>query len=232
VPGFPFPFAKETASPNALFFDSDGSLLASDSFQGEIFRIPAAGCPGGGSGCVTSVAKGPLLATAGFPPFGANGLAVRGGALYVANTGNDTILRLPLREGVATSIDVWAQSINGADGIAFDRRGRLWACANQANELVVLEEIDTTANGSPVKVGRVLFKVGDFEGFVGSAKAQRPKGFLFPASLVILGHEVLVTNLSLPLTSAEGDEPEEQVDLFTVVKVEAIWGHRTQRSDR
>lgn len=220
VPGFPFPFLKTTAAPNALVFDS-GDLLVSDSFQGEIFRIPAGGCSGGGSACVTSVAKDAALATTGFPPFGANGLALRGGALYVANTGNDTVLRLPLdASGKATSVDIWAQSINGADGIAFDAIGRLWVCANQGDELVVLEEINT--NGMPV--GSVLFKVGDFEGIVGQPGARRPKGFLFPASLVIVGRKVYITNLSLPLTPVVGDEIEEEVDLFTVVKVEGIPG--------
>ncbi len=223
LPGFPPPFPKNTASPNALVFDTDGSLLVSDSFQGEIFRIPVGGCPTP-AWCGSSVAKDTKLATAGFPPFGANGLALRGGALYVANTGNDTILRLPLSGGPPISVEIWAQSINGADGIAFDQSGRLWVCANQADELVVLEEIDTTANGDPVKVGKVLFKVGDFEGLVGSPGAQRPKGFLFPASLVIVGHKVFVTNLALGLTPAGGDEPEEGVDLFTVVKVEGITG--------
>ncbi len=225
VPGFPFPFTKTTAAPNGLIFDHDGTLLVSDSFQAEIFRIPAGGCPGGDSSCVTSVAKNAMLATAGFPPFGANGLALRGGALYVANTGNDTILRLPLGpDGTAESVDIWAQSINGADGIAFDHSGRLWVCANQADELVVLKEIDTEAGGVPVKVGKVLFKVGDFEGLVGGPGAQRPKGFLFPASLVIVGHKVFVTNLALGLTPGEGDEPEEGVDRFTVVKVEGFPG--------
>lgn len=87
---------------------------------------------------------------------------------------------------------------------------------------MVLEEINTTAGGVPVKVGRVIFKVGDFEGIIGPPESRRPKGFLFPASLV--GHKVYVTNLSLPLTPAVGDEPEEEVGLFTVVKVEGIPG--------
>jgi sugar lactone lactonase YvrE len=224
VPGFPFPFAKPTAAPNALIFDHDGSLMVSDSFQGAIFRIPPGGCPGGDDSCVTIVKQDAMLATVGFPPFGANGLALRGGALYVANTGNDTILRLPLSGGPPIPVEIWAQSINGADGIAFDRSGRLWACANQADELVVLKEIDAEVGPVHVKVGKVLFKVGDFEGIVGRPGAQRPKGFLFPASLVIVGHKVFVTNLALGLTPADGDEPEDRVDLFTVVKVEDIPG--------
>jgi sugar lactone lactonase YvrE len=225
LPNFPPPFPKPTASPNALFFDDDGNLWVSDSFQGAIFRIPPGGCPGGDSSCVITAAQDATLATTGFPPFGANGIALRSGALYVANTGNDTIVRIPLKSDLtAESYGIWAQSINGADGIAFDASGRLWVCANQGDELVVLEEINTTADGVPVKVGRVIFKVGDFEGIIGRPGERRPKGFLFPASLVIVGHKVYITNLSLPLTSAVGDEPEEGVDLFTVVKVEGIPG--------
>lgn len=227
VDGFPFPFLKETASPNALVFDTGGSLLVSDSFQGEVFRIPAGGCAGGGMDCVSSVAKDPRLATAGFPPFGANGLALRDGGLYVANTGNDTILRLPLAaDGTAMAVEVWAQAINGADGIGFDASGHLWVCANQGDELVVLEEIETTlaSTGAGVKVGRFLFKVGDFGGIVGRPGSRRPKGLLFPASLVVAGKTVYVTNLALPLTDPVGDEPEESVDLFTVVKVEGLPG--------
>jgi hypothetical protein len=39
-----------------------------------------------------------------------------------------------------------------------------------------------------------------------------------------VGHKVYVTNLALGLTPAVGDEPEEGIDLFTVVKVEGIPG--------
>jgi sugar lactone lactonase YvrE len=227
LPNFPPPFPKTTASPNALFFDDLGNLWVSDSFQGAIFRIPSPGCPGGDSSCVVTAAQDASLATTGFPPFGANGIAVRGGALYVANTGNDTIVRIPLKPDLtAASYETWFQAINGPDGLVFDERGRLWVCANQGDELFVLEEINTTtAEGVPVRVGRVIFKVGDFEGIVGPPERRRPKGFLFPASLVIVGHKVYVTNLSLPLTPAVGDEPEEEVDRFTIVKVEGIHAH-------
>lgn len=75
LPSFPPPFEKNTASPNGLFFDNLGNLWVSDSFQAAIFRIPPAGCPGGDSTCVITAAHDATLATAGFPPFGANGLA-------------------------------------------------------------------------------------------------------------------------------------------------------------
>ena len=73
------------------------ALYVSDSFQGAIFRIHNA------AACVTpcpvdTVAHDPLLATAGFPPFGANGLALSrdGKTLFVANTGDDRVLKLDL----------------------------------------------------------------------------------------------------------------------------------------
>ena len=49
-------------------------------------------------------------------------------------------------------------------------------------------------------------------------------GFWLMASLVIVGHKVYVTNLALGLTPAVGDEIEEEVNIFTVVKVEGIPG--------
>lgn len=60
-------------APNAMVFDRSGNLYVSDSFQGAIYRIDhAQSCP-----CSRAVvAHDPLLATVGFPPFGANGLAL------------------------------------------------------------------------------------------------------------------------------------------------------------
>ncbi|MDB5927367.1 MAG: hypothetical protein JWN13_6303, partial [Betaproteobacteria bacterium] len=46
-----------------------------------------------------------------------------------------------------------------------------------------------------------------------------PNGLLFPASLVIIGDDMFVTNLALPLTPAVGDEPEEDVTRYTVSRV-------------
>src|SRR5688572_27514987 len=62
-------FQAAARVPNALAFDRAGNLYVSDSFQGAIFRIAdAKDC---GPCAVTTFAHDPLLATAGFPPFGA-----------------------------------------------------------------------------------------------------------------------------------------------------------------
>jgi len=190
-------------SPNGLVFNSDGDLFISDSFQGAIFRIDnAATCT---TPCaVMEVVHDPLLATAGFPPFGANGLALSKdeSKLFIANTGDDRVLLLNLdTEGIT----VFAESINGADGLALDKFGRLWVAGNQADQVVVLNQD-----------GRVVFELGEFVGF---KKDGSPRGLLFPASLVINGKWVFVTNLSLPLTPAEGDEPEEDTTTYTVSRI-------------
>jgi len=190
-------------APNGMVFDASGNLYFSDSFQGAIFRIAhAAAC----SGCsVTTFAHDPLLATAGFPPFGANGLAfgTDNSTMFIANTGDNRVLKMDM---ASAQISVFAESVHGADGLLFDKStGLLWVAANQADELVALN-----ANGRPV------LKVGDFEG-IGHDGA--PRGFLFPASMVIQDGFMYVTNLALPLTAAVGDEPEEDVTRWNVVRL-------------
>ncbi len=196
-------FGDNARVPNAMVFDSHGNLYISDSFQGTIFRInnPAGCAP---SCAVITIAHDPLLATAGFPPFGANGIAFNSNesALFIANTGDDRILKLDI---ASNAVSVFAESINGADGIAFDKHGRLWVAANQADEVVALN-----ANG------RVIARLGEFQGIRSDGS---PKGLLFPASLVIVDDDIFVTNLAVPLTDAEGDEPEEDVKRWTVSRM-------------
>jgi sugar lactone lactonase YvrE len=150
------------------------------------------------------VSHHPLLATAGFPPFGANGLALSAddSTLYIANTGDDRVLRLDL---ATRALTVFAESINGADGLVFDGHNRLWVAANQNDEVVALN-----ANG------RVIARLGEFEGI---RRDGTPEGLLFPASMVIVGDEMFVTNVALPLTAAVGDEPEEDVTRWTVSRI-------------
>ncbi len=191
------------SAPNAMAFDRRGNLYVSDSFQGAIFRIDnAAHCT---TPCkVDLVIQDPLLATAGFPPFGANGLALdrHETALFVANTGDDRVLKLDLD---TKALPVLTESINGADGLAFDRHGRLWVAENQGDQIIGLNA-----------EGRVIARLGEFKGI---DRWGAPEGLLFPASLVIVGHEMFVTNLGLPLTPATGDEPEEDVKRWTISRI-------------
>jgi sugar lactone lactonase YvrE len=170
------------AGPNVLTFDKDGNVYISDSFQGIIWKTGPSGAP-----LATEWASDPLLATSGVPPFGANGLAFnkKGDALFVANTGNDQVIKIPVSGGVAGKPEVFVNSVNGADGLIIDEHDNLWICANQADEIVVLD-----------KTGRVIAKLGDFDGL---GRRGAPRGLLFPASLVRVGDWIYVTNLSLDL---------------------------------
>lgn len=192
-------FAKASPAPNAMVFDSAGNIYISDSWQGAIFQVP----PSCSSPCVAALFKqDPLLATVGFPPFGANGLAFNAGqsVMYIANTGDDRVLTMDMTSR-AVAPDAFAESINGADGLLASG-GLLWVCANQSDTVVALN-----AKGRPVAYA------GEFDGI---APNGAPRGLLFPASLAQVGDTMYVTNLALALTAPVGDEPEEGVTRWTV----------------
>jgi len=189
-------------APNAMTFNRAGSLYVSDSFQGAIYRIDnVATCA---APCVVSlVTHDTLLATAGFPPFGANGLALNAdeSTLFIANTGDNRVLKMDL---ATNAISVLAESVHGADGIVFDDRGLLWVAENQADQIVALNEN-----------GRVVARLGEFEGIRGDGT---PAGLLFPASPLILGEWMYVTNLALPLTGTQA-EWEADVKHWTIARI-------------
>ncbi|OLE81310.1 MAG: hypothetical protein AUG06_01670 [Actinobacteria bacterium 13_1_20CM_2_65_11] len=193
--------AGSACALNAITFDAAGSLYVSDSFGGKVSKIvlPA--------GAVSTFLSHEMLkpGSHGFPPFGANGLAFNaaGTHLFIANTADDRILKFEVATGKLTT---FAESVNGADGIAFDHHGRLWVAVNQADEVVALNSR-----------GRVVERRGSFNGIDHDGAV---KGLLFPASLVISRGDIYVTNLALPLTPADGDEPEEDVTTFTVSRIE------------
>jgi len=196
-------FGDNAATPNALTFNKAGDLFISDSFQGTIFKIDnVAHCQG--QCAVTTLTHDSLLATPGFPPFGANGLALNANesTLYIANTGDDRILSLDIETG---KVSVFAESINGADGLAMDANGYLWAAANQADEIVMFEP-----------TGKVHGKLG-VSGRL--RKDGSHSGLLFPASLIIADDTIYVTNLALALTSATGDEIEEAVSKYSISEI-------------
>lgn len=165
---------------NALAFDAAGNVYISDSAQGIVWRT------GSGGGTPTAWVNDALLRTTGFPPFGANGMGFNRdeSALFVANTGNDQVIRIPVSAGAAGVPTVFVNSVNGADGLIVDEEDNLWICANQADEIVVVD-----------KTGRAIAKLGDFDGLRNGA----PRGLLFPASLARHGDWIYVTNLSLDL---------------------------------
>ena len=177
---FAVPALAPDSGLNALTFDKAGNVYISDSFQGIIWKTGPAG------GVATAWVTSPLLLPNGVPPFGANGLAFNSaGVLFVANTANDTVVQIPVADGVPGTPAVFVNSINGADGLIIDSDDNLWVVANQADEIVVVDPS-----------GKGIAKLGDFDGI---APDGSPRGLLFPASPVFFGEFVYVTNLALDL---------------------------------
>jgi sugar lactone lactonase YvrE len=205
---------------NALTFDAAGNVYVSDSFEGVIWKTGPTG------GAATKWAQDELLKPHGNPPFGANGVAFNHDdshkALFVANTGDDKIIRIPvLAGGAAGKAEEFTNSINGADGLIIDDDDRIWVCANQSDEIVIVEVVHTAVTpATPSGIeGKVIAKLGDFDGL----SRGEPRGFLFPASLVFSGNSLLVTNLALDTTRfgfTTVDTPwTQQVKTWTVARV-------------
>jgi len=192
---------------NALTFDGAGNVYISDSFNGVIWQTGAGGNP-----IAAWVPSNALLTTSGLPPFGANGLAFNNArnALFVANTGSDSVIRIPVSGGVAGAPALFTSSINGADGLIIDEHDNIWVCANQSDEIVVVDPV----------TGKAIAKLGDFDGIDNKGAAR---GLLFPASLVFSGEFVLVTNLVLDTRlfgfRTVDSQWASQVTTYTVSKI-------------
>ena len=200
---------------NALTFDATGNGYVSDSFNGTIWRIPPHG------GAPVAWKTDPLLGNGGgalTPPFGANGVEFNNKhtIMFVANTAYHQIIQIAVNpDGSAGNASIFITEINAPDGIAIDRHDNLWICANQEDEMVVVD-----------KTGNVIAKLGDFYGIDRNGIAQ---GFLFPASPAFSkdGSTLYVSNLTLYLPYAGAQSAVNsawtlQVKGYTVSKLPAI----------
>jgi sugar lactone lactonase YvrE len=131
------PGTRRMLFPNGLALDHDGTIYATDSIRGAVFRIRP--------GSVATVwVKDPVLAgngSFGFGfPIGANGVVVgprhqvvvsntEGAKIVTIGTGSDGSAETPrvLTEGAG---------VYGADGIALDVFGRIYAALNVQDKLV------------------------------------------------------------------------------------------------
>ena len=203
------------AGLNALTFDKDGNVYVSDSFHSVIWKT------GKNGGTPTPWSNDPLLGpgTGLTPPFGANGIEFNnaGTVMYVANTAFHQIIQIPVNpDGTAGAAKIFITGINAPDGIMVDRDDNIWVCANQEDEIVVID-----------KTGKVIAKLGDFRGIGPDGIAR---GFLFPASLAFSndGSWLYVSNLTLFLPYAAGPDSKAidsawtlQVSGYTVSRLRA-----------
>jgi sugar lactone lactonase YvrE len=198
---------------NALTFDKKGNVYVSDSFNGVIWKTDKNG------NNLTKWSSDPLLGpgTGLTPPFGANGIEFSndGTVMYVANTAFHQIIQVPVNpNGSAGTASIFITGINAPDGIAIDRDGNLWVCANQEDEIVVINP-----------KGKVIAKLGDFSGIDPNGIAQ---GLLFPASPAFSndGSTLYVSNLTLNLPFAGAQKAIDsawtlEVSGYTVSKLPA-----------
>jgi sugar lactone lactonase YvrE len=205
---------------NALTFDAAGNGYVSDSFAGVIWKIPSGG--GSASAWKTDallLGNGTPFVPFGSltPPFGANGVEFSndGKTLFVANTAFHQIIQIAVNnDGTAGAASIFITGINAPDGIAIDSNNNIWICANQEDEIVV---IDNT--------GKVIAKLGDFAGIDPKGIVR---GLLFPASLAFSpdGQWLYVTNLTLNLPFAGANAAIDsawtlQVNGYTVSRLRA-----------
>ncbi len=199
---------------NALTFDRQGNVYISDSFNGVIWKTgPLGGVP-------TAWSSDPLLqpGTGLTPPFGANGVEFNnaGTVLFVANTATHQIIQIPVNSnGTAGAASIFITGINAPDGIAVDRKDNLWICANQEDDIIVVD-----------KTGKVIAKLGDFNGINDDGIVR---GLLFPASPAFSkdGKTLYVSNLTLFLPYAGANAAVDsawtlQVKHYTVSKLRAV----------
>ncbi len=182
---------------NGMTFDAAGNIYVTDSAQGIIWMAG----PNGGAASVWL--SDPLLTTTGTPGFGANGIVFNHdySTVYVTNTGNRTIVSVPVSGGQAGKPSVFVNSINGPDGIVMDPAGNLWVCANQNDEIVVLDP-----------TGKAIARLGDFNGVLNGV----PQGLLYPTSPAFSadGKYLYVSNLALDLRLiGAAQSPTSQYDV-------------------
>jgi sugar lactone lactonase YvrE len=164
---------EPTALPNWLEFWGS-TLLVSDSTGGRVWQIDP-------SGNLSLWVESDLLmgdpALSPIPiPIGANGMAIWGSTLYVANTNFGRIVGIPTRpDGSAgtPAVVVADGMLGGADGITFDDDGTLYVAVNGQDAIVA---VSPNGDLTPLAWGYPLQN---------------------PASLAIVGEDLYITNFAI-----------------------------------
>ena len=128
-----------TGLPNGLALDErSGNLYVADSVLGTIWRVAKNGGP------AKAWSTAPELASTAF--LGANGLKLRGGAVWGTNLDKGTVLRIPIdHRGLAGTVQIRATGLTGIDDFAFTGHGnQLVAALNGPNTVVLIQPNGTT----------------------------------------------------------------------------------------
>jgi sugar lactone lactonase YvrE len=168
-PGAAQTFATGTAGANGIVFDRQGNLFVSGGASGIVYRV---GPNGGAAQPAVQIEKHARTLPDGKTQQAtvANGLEIDSkGVLHVADTARGAIWRVTIgADGKGGKPTLLAQSplLEGADGLAFDRTGKLWVAANERNAIVTVtpdgqvEEIAKNGSNGPLEFPAAIVFVG------------------------------------------------------------------------
>ena len=179
-PGLAQTWATGTPGANGVAFNRQGDLFVSGGASGVVFRIAASG---GAAQPAVQIEKFVRTLPDGKTqqPIVANGLAFDAqGVLHVADTARGALWKVAIgSDGKAATPVLLVQNVllEGADGMNFDRAGRLWVASNELNALVAV-----TPAGAVQLIARNS-SAGPLE---------------FPAAVVFVGDRAYVANFDVP----------------------------------
>ena len=179
-PGSAQTFATGTAGANGIVFDRQGNLFVSGGASGIVYRV---GPNGGAAQAAVQIDKYVRTLADGKTQqqIVANGVEFdANGALMVADTARGAIWKVVIgADGKGGKPVLLAQSplLEGADGLDFDRNGKLWITLNELNGIATL-----TPDGQVRQV----------------AKNGSQGPLEFPSAIVFVGDRGYVSNLDIP----------------------------------
>jgi sugar lactone lactonase YvrE len=179
-PGLAQTFATGTAGANGIAFDRQGNLFISGGASGIVYRV---GSNGGAVQAAVQIDKFTRTLPDGKAQQAivANGVEFDAkGVLHVADTARGAIWKVAIGpDGKGGKPVLLAQSplLEGADGLAFDRSGKLWVTPNERNAIVTV-----TPDGQVQQV----------------AKNGSQGPLEFPSALVFVGNTAYIANFDTP----------------------------------
>ena len=179
-PGIAETFATGTEGANGIVFDKKGNLYVAGARTGRVYRV---GPAGGRAEVVLRIEPHNRILSdkKTQQPIVANGLAFdANGILYISDTARGAIWKTTIgADGSVGKPTLLAQSslLEGADGLDFDRSGKLWVTANERNAILTL-----TSDGKVQEI----------------AKNGSQGPLEFPSAIVFVGNAAYVSNNDTP----------------------------------
>ncbi|MGH7768657.1 MAG: SMP-30/gluconolactonase/LRE family protein [Candidatus Binatia bacterium] len=164
-------FATGAEGANGITFDKQGNLYIAGGRSGKIYRVGSGG--GGSAQAVAEIATFSRTLPDGKTQQAivANGIAFDAkGILHVSDTARGSIWKIAIGgDGKAGKPQILAENplLEGADGLAFDKTGKLWVVANERNALLTvtsdgkIEEVAKNDGKGPLEFPSAIIFVGD-----------------------------------------------------------------------